>query len=90
MFKVTVVDLDTGEALYDAAHEHAEIAKSDGFQRLDPDGDAGAQPPEIVSTGASIALIKLWSGERLGMKRFEDFVNFTDDTGGASDAPVTG
>lgn len=86
MFRVTVQDMDTGEVVSDLLWEHAELTQSRGFRRLDPD-DGGPQPPELVETGASIAVVKCWTGEGVGMTKFEDFINFTDDTGGAPDVP---
>lgn len=89
MFRVTVQDMDTGEVVSDLRYEHVELTQSHGFRRLDPDA-GGPQPPQIADTGAGIALIKCWSGEAAGMTKFEDFVNFTDDTGGAPDVPDEG
>lgn len=89
MFKVTVTDLETGEIVTDMVYEHAEVTQSKGFRRLDPD-DGGPLPPELVSTGAAIATVKCWTGEALGMTKFEDFVSFTDDTDGAPDVPDEG
>lgn len=88
MFRVTVEDLDTGESSV-MLYEHAETTISTGFRRVDPD-DGGPGGPQIVETGAMIATVKCWTGEGIGMTKFEDFVNFTDDTGDEPDVPDDG
>lgn len=85
MFRITVEDLATGEKT-EFIYEHAEVTHSTGFRRLDPDG-SGPMSPQIVETGAATAIIKCWTGEALGMATFDDFINYTDDTGGTPDDP---
>lgn len=78
MFEVTVKDRTTGETLQTLLYEHVEVLTAVGTKRVDSDGDGPAQP-EFVETGAAIATVKCWTGEAVGMTKYEDFVNFSDD-----------